>query len=454
MYYRLTYKSSTDRSLAGNSLLNSRKSIDIGQNASCDLRLPASKKYEPAVFATIQSMDNGWCIVRRTDFYDIKVNGTHLCVAQSLKDKDVITFADGENTTIIKFEIFKDGEYDAARGLVYGRRNASYSALLCIVLALFALGVACYTFTRSKPADIEQANLSEYNKYIYKISVDSVYLFHRIIKNGRLYEEVDSAARLENVFAGTCFLTDDGKIVTARHCIEPWIADESWNGVDTTDTMPLDIKFAIIAETNNHKNGSDEYGVKSHCIISKGNYTQSFYSTDFHMNRSRDKVLKLGTDEQPLYWRTIVPVAHRRDMELDDYAYIEKPFDLHEAKGLRAATIEDFDKFMSQNNHKVAFMGFPQTDNLTDSVNIDYGAVQPFGFNHGAFTGCIQITGFASNGNSGGPVLALTDDGIKVISIVSKTDLRSGKNFWAVPITEVTSPLNDEVEQEIVTYRR
>lgn len=440
--------------MAGNSLLNSRKSIDIGQNVSCELRLPLSSMYEPVVFATIQPTESGWIIVRRTDFYDISVNGARLHVAQMLADKDEITLSDDTNTTTVKFEIFKDGEYDAARGLVYNRRSTSYLGLLCIVLALFALGVACYTLTRSRSTDIEHKNLGGYNKYIYQITVDSVYLFHRISKDGHIYEKVDSAVRMENAIAGTCFLTDNNLIVTARHCIEPWIADEKWNGVDTTADMPPATKFAVIAETNNQKNGNDEYGVKSHCVISRGNYTKSFYSTEFHINQSRDKVLKLGTDEKPLYWRTVIPVAHRRDMELGDYAYVEKPSDLREKKGMTLATMKDFEKFRRQDSHQVAFMGFPLTDNHTDSVNTDYGFIQSWELNKENFAGCIQITGKASNGNSGGPVLAFIGGEIKVIGIVSKADLRSEKNFWAVPITEVANAPDERVKQDGVTYRR
>ena len=33
--------------------------------------------------------------------------------------------------------------------------------------------------------------------------------------------------------------------------------------------------------------------------------------------------MRLGTRQEEIYWRTIFPIAHRRDMELGDFAYLK-----------------------------------------------------------------------------------------------------------------------------------
>ena len=62
-----------------------------------------------------------------------------------------------------------------------------------------------------------------------------------------------------------------------------------------------------------------------------------------------------------------------------------------------------------------------------------------------------------NRGNSGGPIIALTRNGVKVIGIVSKADGRANQGmFWAVPITEVIDMHmhGDKVDIDSVIYRR
>lgn len=443
MYYRLTCKSSTDRKLEGYSVFNSLKSIDIGQTSSCDIILPSNGRYEPVVFATIRPLDNGrWCIVRRTDCYDITINQRRLAIAQELSTKDEIFFSDGENKSTFKFEKFEDGEYDAADGLVYKRHSSSVKGLVaCILLALVAVGIAAYSMLGGRTKDLRHSIPPEYANALYHIAVDSVTLLHMSYTDGKPHQETIEAIELQEAAVGTCFVTDNGLLVTARHCLEPWLDDDTWDGKSLNEKMAPDVRMAVKAETANVLAGNDEYILRSHCIVSLGSYSREFYSTDFVMDKSRDMVLQLGTDDNPLFWRTIFPMAHRRDMELGDYAYMRLPDGISRQNALHIANKEEIEKFGEpQNDHDIAVMGYPVNDNdADDNVKTNFGNAQPLELDDNKnFVGCMQMTAPINRGNSGGPVLAFIDGKLKVIGIVSKADRRADQQtFWAVPVSEI-----------------
>lgn len=99
MYYRLKYRSGTEKGRKGDSVLCGGRVLCIGQTVSCDVLLPASEGYEPQVFAYIVPVDDadgqGWNLVSHTDAYRIEVNGKPVAVAQRLQSGDRIGFADG-----------------------------------------------------------------------------------------------------------------------------------------------------------------------------------------------------------------------------------------------------------------------------------------------------------------------------------------------------------------------
>lgn len=460
MYYRLTYKSSTDKHLTGDTVLNSLRPLDIGQTPSCDVRLPENSELEPVVFATIQPVEGGWALVRRTDCYTILVNGESLTVARRLSDKDEIQLSDGQNETVLRFNVFTDGEYDSASGLVYSRHTASHRLLpACIVLAFVAVGVACYAVLGGRHKDLRHSIPETYAKALYHITVDSVSLLHDTIIDGRRQQVVVESVELQQAAVGTCFVTDNGLLVTARHCLEPWLDDDTWNGQAIDPKMAPDVRLAVIAETRNQLSGSEDYTVRSHCVVSLGGFAREFYSTDFHIDKSRDMILELGTDRQPLYWRTIFPMAHRRDMELGDFAYMKAPSGMGKSS-LPVASLAELKAFGSpEGDHDIAVMGYPVNDNdADDNVKTDFGNSQPLELDSASrFIGCMQMTAPINRGNSGGPVLALIGGKVKVVGIVSKADRKAEQQtFWAVPITEVLRMHadGDRVKYNETTFRR
>lgn len=444
MYFKLTYHHSADKKQVGDFFHCGAQKLDIGQTNCCELRLPESSDFEPVVFATIlyKQDGKGYSIIKRTDFHELQINGKRLKICQSLKDGDLISFVIDGQTISLLFSMYNDGEYSASMGVVYKKnksnRKIQYGIAAIAFLALLISALSMYL--RRDYYILRHENLDVYDASIYHIRVDSVYLVQDSIINGKLEEQVLEAVALDRQVAGTCFLTCDSLFVTARHCVEPWINDEDWNGISYDDKMSPAVRLATMAETRNMLSGEERYRVKAHCMISKGLEQYEYYSIDFHFNKSRDQVVCLGTDQHPIYWRTIMPLASKRDMELGDFAYVE-------SKGLKGnlqlADMKDMKVFRRQPDKDIVAIGFPLNDNQDESICVKvFGNSQNVEFtkDDSEIAGCIQMSAPINPGNSGGPVLAKIKDRILVVGIVSKADGQATQGtFWVVPSTEIVS---------------
>lgn len=460
MYYQLTYVPGNDRMLTGHRVLCGNKTLSIGQSASCDVSIPESPDHEPIVSATIVPAADGscWHIVRRNDVQGIEVNGENLGVARTLAHGDEITVTDGQQRTRLRFTVHHDGRYDPATGIIHAKRRPSYTHLLAIAATVLAIAATVIGAIASRTShDLRHIDLEPYNSSIYHITTDSVFLLMDTVIDGQPQEVVIKAVPLNEVAEGTCFLTDEGLFVTARHCIEPWLNDEQWDGVSLGKDVPPEVALAARAETANRLSGATRYRMSSHCIISNGIERYEYMSTDFSMNKSRDQVVCLGTNDAPIYWRTIFPIANRRNMELGDVAYIA-------SNGLtgdiKLATREELVRFDRQADKDIAVIGFPLNDNDASAlISRSYGNSQHLELNptDSTFIGCIQMMASINPGNSGGPVMALIDGQVRVIGIVSKADGRATQGtFWAVPVTEVTDLVasGGHVADEELVFRR
>ncbi len=461
MYCRITYKWSADRKRTGDYVLGN-KTLSIGQTVSCEVSVPEYHEYEPEVFASIILSDDKkeWILVRRTDGYDVHVNGERVGIAAVLSHGDEICFScrnGGGKLLETVFEICKDGFPDAKGGIVYGHGKRNTVALwITSVIGLIAACLAVFVLLNDDGL-LRHEDFSEYENCVYQIVADSVFLVETV--DGREY--VVESVGLEHVEKGTCFLTEDSLIVTARHCVEPWINDDKWIGTADMDNMSDALRLAVEAETRNHDLREERYSVRSRCVISCGDERLVYYSSDFSMNRSRDKILGLGDFDSPLYMRTIVPIASRRDMELGDFAYVKT-----DRKGMVSlAAIDEMRMFDDSGNKDIVVMGYPLNDNHTDRLNLIDGQCQGMEFNDAGtgLEGCIQISGGITHGYSGSPVFArIKGKGIgggrlKVIGLVSKYDTNAQfTTFWAVPATEVAylRSKGDRIQDDTFMYRR
>ncbi len=467
MYCKLTYKVSADKHRKGDSVLCGMSPLNIGQTASCEVRLPlAQGGYEPELMATVVPLDDGkgWLVACRSETYAMFVNGERVAVASALEGGDEIAFydcdAEQRNATLIakfSFETFEDGDYSTASGVTYKPKPTSRRYLLAtVLLTLVAMGVALAAWMKDDDL-LRHEDFDAFSRYICPITTDSVYLVADTVVDGKRQEMIVDALCMENSARGTCFLTDSGFFVTARHCIEPWINDEGWDGKADVSLMTPALRLATWAETQNRLIGWAKYKLRSHCVIDFGMQQFEFYSTDFKINKSRDQVLCLGDENEPIYWRTIVPIASRRDMELGDVACVK----VENIKGsISLATKEDLVSFDEADERDVVILGYPVNDNNTVNVlNKVDGVCQQLEWNDDttSMVGCIQMSALVNSGNSGGPIFVRVGNDLKVIGIVSKSDTKAQQGtFWAVPSTEIVSlsTYNEEATADTLIFRR
>lgn len=460
MYYRLTHISGPRTAKSGHGLLGSDRPVLIGQLPDCDVQLPDSDIYEPQAFAVIlpREDESGWLVVRRTDHFGITIDGKPLHTAAPLSDGAVMAFDDGTHATKLGFKVFKDGLLDESGRVVNSRASASRRVATWLTILLLLAALLFLPRLAGDGRQLKKVDLGQYEASLFRIAVDSVFLTKDTLIGGQRQELVLAAGELADPHVGTCFLTKDGYFVTARHCLEPWLDDEAWDGCALNSKTPLEIRFAAQAETQNRAEGASRYHVKSRCIISNEQENYELYSNEFGMNKSRDQVLRLGSDRNPIYWRTITPLAARRDMELGDFAYVKAPAGV--VGTLEVATMADLLCFKNQGNKDIAVLGFPISDHgVATHMSIVYGNCQQFDFDSVGDTrrGCLMMTAPINRGNSGGPVLACVGKKVTVIGIVSKADAQaSQETFWAVPVTEVEQSREKEetCEADIPIYRR
>lgn len=465
MYYRLTYIASSSKERRGDFIQNGNKPLNIGQGTSSEVRLPDSDMYEPQVFATILQREDldGWYLIRRTDSHHVSINGSEVEVAQVLCQGDLLSFSDGTTKTELKFETFDDGEYDANSGIVYKKHKGNKRLFFAIfIVALMALGVSAIAmFQNQQKTNIRDIDLIPYTDYVYRINVDTVYLLHHVSNEGQSYLDTLESIELEKNAVGTAFLTDSGLMVTARHCIEPWIDDTEWDGSLNAKQLSPEMRLALRAETGNKTEGDRTYIVCSHCVITKGLERYEFYSTDFFMNKSRDLILRLGERNSPQYWRTITPVANKRDMELGDFAYVRIDTLAGKSKLTLANRSEMKELGKSGIRRELEIVGFPLLDNdYQEGVKVIPGRVMTLDQHQKDSKyseGCIPLSADINRGNSGGPVLTMIGKEVRVIGIVSRVDAHADESvFWAVPSTEIQNlrEHNDIIKEDFSTYRR
>lgn len=243
---------------------------------------------------------------------------------------------------------------------------------------------------------------------VYQAVKNNVY-FMRVTKFELQYPN----GQVENLeFGWTCtgFMLQDGKFVTARHCVQGW---RFLNASDPPDMVLL--------------NSLEQAGVKFNVVIECVSPTETFtfsYS-DAKLDDSKDQVID-GVDD---YGNPIT--VKLAALDKDDWAYVNvgKKSDLLYDKNL-CYDLKAGDKVVvlgfsygiggSQNNANVAPL-LSESLVAQDGVNAD-GSISLTNRNFG-------------QGNSGGPVLYKNKDGWNAIGIVSAgTGAEIG---FIVPIGEI-----------------
>ena len=269
---------------------------------------------------------------------------------------------------------------------------------------------------------------------VYLVKVDSVKRF--FITNG-IEEWIPPTKILEGEApTGTAFLTTDGKMITARHCVEYWIG-ANLDLTTKVSTLKNDdiVKWAIESETFNQTHNADsmmQLRVFFSLFDFMGNKKYSFASTDkrVHVNTEKDGIFLLADFTQDYYWRSVRPYFSDRQMELGDILWIDG---LSKQGSVRVATEEQINKV--KNGTMLMVCGYPMTGIGDKRMTFTEGTIRR---NASAENENLFFESNINHGFSGGPVLMKMDGEIVAIGVVSRVDSVScGLYKWAVPITEI-----------------
>ena len=426
-YFSLRFKGGNAYHQNGKQIKLSERIVNIGETADCDVRFE-SDGLLPEYYASIIRNEDGqsWRIVKRSQHIDINIEGKGpVGYAHQLVDGDIILF-NGQSMAL-SFHRHYDDKYDEAE------QGTGWHWALAGVLGLIAL-VAVALGMGNRQDGICDKDIEPLEESIFFVKVDSVC---RVLAANGTEICLSPTKMLEgDAPTGTAFLTTEGKLITARHCVEYWIGTNFDLTTKVADLKEDDIvRWAIETETFNQAHDTDSVSqlrVYFSVFDFMGNKKYSFASTDehVHINKENDGVFMLADFDQDYYWRSIRPYFTDRQMELGDILWIDSLEEQGIVKVASRAQLENV-----KNGTKLMICGYPMTGIGDKRMTFTEGTIR-----RDAQTESENLF-FESNinhGFSGGPVLMKVGNDVVAIGVVSRVDsISSGLYKWAVPVTVV-----------------
>lgn len=443
-YYTLRFEHNDAQNLKGAQKMNADNPLRIGQTESCDIRLDNLSQYEDAVLAIIEKRldGKGWKLIRTSPYkeHEVRVNGTPIDYVHFLNDGDHISF-DGQRQELI-FNIREDELYTSSGIVTIGK---SSNRPMAIWLTLITATVLYFVFHQLYTRPMSDAMIESAKQSVFQIQVDSIKLM--VCRDDSV--TVLDKATIHGEF-GTAFLTTNGQLVTARHCIEPWLDFPKGTTKYTIGAnTPKEVMMAMEAVTNNIYHGdSARWKMVSYCSLRKPETNDSVLfnvtSEDFVFNDSRDHIVECGDYNHQYFWRSIKVRPHRTDMMLGDIAFIPNTSSkLHHLKGnIHLATKEEVRYFCRKPNRNLIILGRKKNNIEDNSIQSPKAHLK------------LQITdaqckdeypntviahdGEIDHGFSGGPVLTRKGlSGWCVIGVVSVIDDENDNWYYSVPVSEI-----------------
>lgn len=300
-----------------------REDVLIGQCEHCDIRISDASSYEKDVLAYIVPDSEGvsWRLIRGDESVRILVNGEPLHLVYYLNVGDRLVF--GNDSSIYRFAGGRrqDG-YDTVQRL---RKMTAAS----VVAAIFLMVVYIVHLLTTTQDDIRRNEMRRYESSVFKISVVEVmYQAVKETENGIVTDTIATIPFNTTVLSGTGFLCADGKFVTARHCIEPWITiDDPVHSYTSSGSREHTLaKWAADAETYNirhQKDSTKKYRrLVTICEVSRnGSKLGRIASDTGYFCTRNDLVRNLRGVRNPLYWRELGHIRSRSS--LGDIVYFQ-----------------------------------------------------------------------------------------------------------------------------------
>lgn len=423
-YFSLRCKGSNAYHTDGQRFRMTDPVVNIGETADCDIRYD-SHGMQPERYASIVRNADGrsWRIVRRSPFADISITGKGpIGYAAPLSDGDLLQV--GEQPMTLVFHQHREGDRPAE-----ALWRWAVVALLAVATATMVL-----LHTGRHPEAIATADVEPLEESLFLIRVDSVC---RAMESGGQLTMIPPMKLLDGETpTGTAFLTTDGRIVTARHCVEYWIgSDLDLTTRVTSLSQDNIVRWAIEAETFNQQcNGDSAMRLRVFFSLydSTGNRRHTLSSTDsrVHTNTDRDGIYMLADFTRDYYWRSVRPYFTDRQMELGDILWIDS---IGESGKVALATADDMRHV--RNGTPLMVCGYPLTGIGDKKMTATQGTISR---RPAATAENLFFEANINHGFSGGPVLVKGEGGVVAIGVVSRVDsVSSGLYKWAVPVTEI-----------------
>ena len=444
-YYTLRFEHASPPYRSGMCLSNADNLLHIGQSEGCDVRLSNTSQYEDVEWAVIEKVvdEDIWKLIRTSPYreHEVRVNGSPIQYVHFLKDGDRISF-EGLRLELI-FETKSDGKYlsSGIDSKPPQSRGVQIWLILLTLAFLSIIGVAII----NRPMTDDMIN--EAKRSVFLIKVDSISL---IAVRGA-DTTIVSSCRAE--ISGMGFLTTDSLLVTARHCIEPWLNIPDTMQLDTTASIPTFVKMALTAETHNTLDGDGaEWRTISHCSIWKADPNLSFLfcatSADFMIDKSRDLIIETGDYDHHYVWRSISARPRRTDMMLGDIAFMKvSSFMINNPKGsIRLAKPDEMWKLCRKSGRELVILGSPEGSLGRQDIEKSNDELRrPVTFTSDGYPETVlSHNGEIVPGFSGGPVLTRCGlMGWCAIGVVSATDARNVNRCYSVPVSEIHRMKNE-----------
>lgn len=441
LYYSIRFIEGNAFHAKDDVLNTSEDVLNIGEYPDCPIRYEASDGYEPEYYATILKNEDceGWRIVKRSPFIDVEIvgNGGFGYVHQ-LKDGDIISFGEGKMS--LQFNLHQEGDYSESGIKIIHQSNHRLLYAIAAIVVIVAAGVGYLLYDRWNQSDLHQ-DVKAYSSSVYLIMVDSVQLVKVYDGKEKLIRKTMDLAYTGEREIGTAFLTTDGKLVTARHCIEFWLNTKIGRirHVEDLDDDNI-IKWAIEAETYMDSRDDDNdtiVAVKTYCCVYHPDSIDSpiftFHSLEscVHINRAHDIITTVPDISGNYSWRTIIPRNNDRQAELGDIAYIDvnEEGEIELADSAQISTISE--------GTAIVFLGFPQNGIGDRTLMYEDGNItrEVAG---GIINQNLYVKGEINPGFSGGPVMARIGKKIVAVGVTSRVDsISNGVYKWVVPVSEI-----------------
>lgn len=229
-----------------------------------------------------------------------------------------------------------------------------------------------------------------------------------------VYYEIEGEVNRVALSSGTGFLTDDGRFVTARHCVEPWLFNQELN-VYYAISLASEGLRKIYAVINAYNSQGDSFQFKD----MQFNVDPTYDSPCSHH-------VKLGDYE----FDVASKVAFGTEVSLgNDWAYCK----VNKQGTIKAAS--ELSKSLKSGT-SVHMLGFPKRLGIGDGKTMVDPIYNKLNVSRDGLTKarCIMVNQGVEHGNSGGPVLTLVDGKLQVIGIVSRGDHNSDFYNHLIPM--------------------